>query len=164
MLRKMNNAELAFIALDKTIKAALEVRDAILAKREELAELNNDIQEMLDEIFEANCSYATEIERIRADFDDVIGEALTEPREFTDRSEPISNSSNMRCPGTTLSACFSGQLVSEWSSCGGSSLATTLLPLDEGPAVSAHDLALARAETGGPDISGKSFPRPQPQQ
>ena len=43
MLRKMSNAELAFIALDKTIKAALEVRDAILAKREELAELNNDI-------------------------------------------------------------------------------------------------------------------------
>ena len=28
MLRKMNNAELAFIALDKTIKAALEVHDA----------------------------------------------------------------------------------------------------------------------------------------
>ena len=95
MLRKMSNAELAFIALDKTIKAALEVRDAILAKREQLAELNNDIQEMLDEIFEENGSYATEIERIRADFDDVIGEALTEPREFTDRSEPISDCSQL---------------------------------------------------------------------
>ena len=93
MLRKMSNAELGFVALEMTVKAALEVRDAILAKREQLAELNNDIQEMLDEMFDANCSYATEIERIRTDFDDVIGEALTEPREFTDRSEPISDCS-----------------------------------------------------------------------
>ena len=77
-----------------TIKAALEVRDAILAKREQLAELNNDIQEMLDEMFDARLApYATEIEKIRADFDDVIGEALTEPREFTDRSEHISDCS-----------------------------------------------------------------------
>ena len=99
MLRKMNNAELAFIALDKTIKAALEVRDTILAKREELAELNNDIQEMLDEIFQENAFVR------HGDRENPRRLRRCNPRgarEFTRIDlEPISNSSNMRCPGTT---------------------------------------------------------------
>lgn len=82
--RTVNRAEVAFMALVRDIKATLEVRDAILANREELADLSEELNKLrngiharLDEIREDG-SYATEIERIRADFDNELLDATPE--------------------------------------------------------------------------------------
>jgi len=74
----INRAEVAFVGLVSDIKATHEVRDAILANREEFADLcrelnklRNAVHARLDEIREDG-SYATEIERIRADFENEL--------------------------------------------------------------------------------------------
>ena len=82
--RTVNRAEVAFIALVRDIKATLEVRDAILANRKELADLSKELNKLrtgiyarLDEIREDG-SYTTEVERIRADFDNELLDATPE--------------------------------------------------------------------------------------
>lgn len=80
----MSRAEIAFIVLVKDIKTTLEVRDGILAKREELEELTeklnilrDGVHATLDEIGEDG-SYALEVESIRADFDKEVLDARLE--------------------------------------------------------------------------------------
>jgi hypothetical protein len=87
--RTMNRAEIAFIVLVKDIKATLEVRDTILAKREELAELTEEFNKLrdgvhatLDEIREDG-SYAIEVECIRADFNKEVLDATPETAALT---------------------------------------------------------------------------------
>ena len=84
----VNRAEVAFVALVSDIKATLEVRDAILANREELADLcrelnklRNAIHARLDEIREDG-SYATEVESLRADFDNELLDTTREAPEL----------------------------------------------------------------------------------
>ena len=86
--RTVNRAEIAFVALVSDIKATLAVRDAILANRDQLAdlceELNklcNGIHARLDEIRQDG-SFATEVERIRADFDNEIFDTTRETPEL----------------------------------------------------------------------------------
>ena len=82
--RTVNRAEVAFIALVRDIKATLEVRDAILANREDLADLSEELNKLrngvharLDEIREDGL-YATEIDTIRADYDNELLDATPE--------------------------------------------------------------------------------------